>query len=236
LVSLFTATPVPTAAVTDDALNAAIAGALVGAAATAAVTLLIFIIDRVIRSRATFRETRREVMAEYFDAMSSFVIVATAPRLPPEGFAPQAAALIAARSKLILALGTRHRSIGMWLVGMEAAMTDAGGLSWRTPADLKAKASVLEARMKDVLNALTRLQEKRLFVSDFTIPGGVMMLAQESSDWAKENAGQVEWAYKVQNAGRWNAVVAQLIWMRYRIVEWLRSWRRPASYEKAPNV
>jgi len=231
LVSPFTAS----SAVTDDALNAAIAGALVGAAATAAATLLIFIIDRIIRSRVDFRETRRAVMAEYFDAMSSFVIAASAPRLPPEGLAPQAAALIAARSKLILALGARHRAIGMWLVGMEASITTAAQIEWRTPADLQAKVAVLEARMKDILNALTRLQERRLFVSDFTIPGGAMMIAQESLDWARENAKQVEWAYRVQNAGRWNAVVAQFFWLRNRIVEWFTSWRRPNSYEKAPN-
>jgi hypothetical protein len=232
----FTASPTPTPVATDDGLNAAIAGALVGAAATAAITLLIFIIDRVIRVRADFRETRREVMAEYFDAMASFVMAATAPRLPPEGFAPQAAAVIAARSKLILALGTRHRSIGMWLVGMEAAMTTAAHMDWRTPRELQVKVAVMEARMRDVLDALTRLQERRLFVADFTLPGGVMMLALQSPDWARENARQVEWASKVQNAGRWRAVVAFILWARNRIVEWFTSWRRPTSYESAPEA
>lgn len=233
--STLTATPTPTPIATDDALNAAIAGALVGAAATAAVTLLIFIVDRIIRSRADFRENRREVMAEYFDAMASFVSVATAPRLPPEGFAPQVAALIAARSKLVLALGAHHRSIGMWLVGMEVALTTAAQMTWRTPTELQAKVAVIEARMKDVLSALTRLHERRLFVADFTLPGGVMMLAQESPDWASDNAEKVEWAYKVQNAGRWNAVVARVYWARNRIVEWFRSWPRPSSFEKAPD-
>lgn len=234
LLSPFTASPAPTPVATDDALNAAIAGALVGAAATAAITLLIFIVDRIIRVRADFRETRREVMAEYFDAMASFVMAVTAPRLPPEGFAPQAAAVIAARSKLILALGASHRSIGMWLVGMEAAMTSAAQMPWRTPPELQAKVTLIEAQMKDVLSALTRLQERRLFVADFTLPGGVMMLAQESRDWASDNAEQVEWAYKIQNAGRWRAVVAFVLWSRNRIVEWFRSWR-PTSYEKAPG-
>ena len=235
-----TPTPTPTQSgaligtITDDALNAAIAGALVGAAATAAVTLLIFIIDRIIRNSATFREMRRQVMATYMEAMAVFVIAATAPALPLGGFAAEAASLVAARSQLVLALGTRHRAIGLWLVGMEASMTATVGWSRSTPSDLGKITNFLELQMRRVFHALTNLQQRQLYVSDFTLPGGTMWLAQEDPTWAKANAPIVEWSYTIQNAGRWNAVVASVIWVRNRIIGWIRAWGRSNTYVKAP--
>jgi hypothetical protein len=214
-----------------DALNASVAGALVGAAITAAVTLFVFIIDRVVRGETTFRETRRDVFAELFTVIGAYAVAATA---PTGDWASEGAALITARSKVTLALGLRHRSVGVWLTGMESELGSAANMPWKTPSEFFARAELVNARAADIFNALTNLQQHRLFVSDFTLPAGVFHLGELDPSYMIAHRDQVEWAFKPQSEGRWSAIVASVIWYRNRVLEWFKTWRKPLSYVRAP--
>jgi hypothetical protein len=215
----------------NDALNASIAGALVGAAITAFVTLLIFIIDRIVRVATAARDTRRDVFAELFTAVGNFAVAAAA---PSGDWASVAAALQTARSRVTLALGLRQRTIGVWLTGMEALLHEAALMPRSTPATLKRRTEALDDRAGDIFNTLTNLQQRRLFVADFTLPAGVFHLMQLDPTYRTAHGAEVDWARRPQNGGRFNALVAAVIWRLFRIREWFVTWRRPKESIKAP--
>jgi hypothetical protein len=217
---------------TDDALNAAIAGALVGAAATAAVTLLIFTIDRAIRTIAAFREMRRREIAGYFTVVGAFAVAAMG---PSGSWADEGAALITARSNMTLALGVRHRSVGVWLTGMEKVIIATADGPRATAQDRAERAEFIEARINDIFNALINLQQGRLFLADFTLPAGIMALVALDPNYLTQHPGRVDWAFRPQNQGRWRAFVARLTWARNRLRGWFGAWRRPSNFVEPPE-
>jgi len=205
---------------------------LVGAAITAFVTLLIFIIDRTSRNIAAFRELRRVLIAEYMTAAGDFAVAATA---PSGDWASETASLVAARSRLTLSLGLRHRTIDTWLTGMERLMMAAANRPRRTPGELKGIVGYIDERIGDVFNTLINLQQGRLFVADFTLPAGTMFLVLNDPDFLKEHMSDVEWAYRPQNGGRWHALLLRVAWTRNRIKGWFTAWRRSSDYIDAPR-
>ena len=207
--------------------------ALLGAAITAAVTLAIFAIDRIVRSIGAFREARRAAFAELFRAVGQFAVAAHTAQggLPP---GPEGPAMIAARALMNLALGSRHRIVGIWMTGMEMHIARAAAIKPQNQQESLARSVLIDQLVGHVFNSLIDLQQHRLFVNDFNAPGAVFEYERRDADYAGGHQDHIEWAFHPITEGRWKALRGRWRWIRVSIVQWFQMWGASKNFVPRP--